>query len=261
MEVTTQSVLQHITRFYPEDQYMPGLHAIHARIAEPAIFWAAFWEVWMLSERHFLDREITAEMMTPERLASPHRTESLNPAERAVLANLPERVRVYRGCWAGNREGWSWTLSETIAQTFANWMPVDGQPLLLTGTVNRRDVLAYLDGREEAEIVADPASVGDRRTRRLPRRKLQAIDHVALLARTGTLAGPEEAEKIRQYLLFTSVESLGIEQFTASCDTMIREATFWNDTAKIAEWRTSRQEGLAFAERLATPTGSRHSTA
>lgn len=39
----------------------------------------------------------------------------MEPDERAALADLPERVTIYRGCGPGNRRGLSWTLSREVA--------------------------------------------------------------------------------------------------------------------------------------------------
>jgi hypothetical protein len=254
MDITTKSVIRHVVRFYSEDQYMTGLHAIHRKIADPAVFWEAFWEVWSLSERHFLDRDITAEMMTPQRLASPHRTLSLEPDEQAVLADLPDRIRVFRGCWADNVEGWSWTLSVDVARKFATWMPVDGQPLIVEGKVAKGEILAYLGGREEQEIVVDPRHVIQRRIRKLPKKRITLMDRIALLARTGMLDTAEQADAKKEHILFSDIQHQGIDAFKTLCDQMIAEATFWENAAKVTEWRDLREQAIAFAERrLDTP--------
>jgi hypothetical protein len=74
--------------------------------------------------------------------------------ERAVYHNFPDRVTIYRGCSAGRLTGASWTLDEHVARKFpflARYRAAD--PVLVTATVRKLNILAVLLGCEEQEIV------------------------------------------------------------------------------------------------------------
>ncbi|MDE2137929.1 MAG: hypothetical protein KGJ68_10875 [Gammaproteobacteria bacterium] len=80
----------------------------------------------------------------------------MEPEERAALALLPERFTVYRGCYAVNRAGLSWSTDRSIAERFPRLMRYNRpgeQSILRTGTVARDRVVLKLD-RDEKEIIA-----------------------------------------------------------------------------------------------------------
>lgn len=76
--------------------------------------------------------------------------------EREALALLPERITVYRGCYALNRSGLSWTLDRAQAERFPSllrYRVTDQQPILRIGTTARNRVVLKLD-RKEQEVIA-----------------------------------------------------------------------------------------------------------
>lgn len=80
--------------------------------------------------------------------------------ERKALEQLPDRITIYRGCYAWNRDGLSWSLSKDIAEQFTtlNRYQHEGhKPELITATVNKRRCILKLD-REEQEIISWEAS-------------------------------------------------------------------------------------------------------
>jgi len=86
----------------------------------------------------------------------------MSAAERRTLAELPVEFPIYRGFIGKRGEGLSWSLSRRKAVWFARRFSVLthlGQPRLMTGTIKKKDVLAYFNGRKEKEIVVDPAAV------------------------------------------------------------------------------------------------------
>lgn len=106
----------------------------------------------------------------------PGREAAMSDEERATLAALPDPVKVYRGVAHAERvDGLSWTLDRERALMFAHRAASpeyaafragvphsdDCQPLLATGEVARDDVLAYLDERQEQEIVSLAVRVVD----------------------------------------------------------------------------------------------------
>lgn len=69
------------------------------------------------------------------------------------------RITVFRGGWPVVEPGIAWTTDPKIATKFASGAGLrvrteGGQ--VLRGTVARRDVLAYITGRGESEVIVDP---------------------------------------------------------------------------------------------------------
>ena len=58
-----------------------------------------------------------------------------------------------------NSKGWSWTLSPTRATWFAKrliGMEGDHSARVATATVNKKDIIAYYNARNEQEIIVNP---------------------------------------------------------------------------------------------------------
>lgn len=91
------------------------------------------------------------------------RHEMMGPEEREILAAFPETVTVYRGCRWHNKRGWSWTMVPGVAEWFARRFNKSG--FVLTGTVARKDIIAYWDSRGESEVFVRPESVTITKTR------------------------------------------------------------------------------------------------
>jgi hypothetical protein len=97
--------------------------------------------------------------------------------EWSKTKTLPKRltgktVTIYRGNLGEDEpDGIAWTLSKKTAQFFGRhhmsprarlilgtWRE-DGVPTVWSAQVDTKDVLAYFDGREEKEVVVDPATL------------------------------------------------------------------------------------------------------
>ncbi len=130
-------------------------------------------ELWdtPFSELVFAPLEYRSWMMTPE--------------ERSALEALPEIVTVYRGCYANNKRGFSWSLSRSVAEKSPTLHRYSqpGQPLLIRGEVSRDKILALKIGRDEFEVIAD-------------RPKIRSISHIRVSGpnpgRTGRLVGEHQ---------------------------------------------------------------------
>ena len=97
----------------------------------------------------------------------------MEKSERAYFKALPDKFSVYRGYKIAKRKmGFSWTLSKKKAEWFAavfNPNPLQqnfmGNPNLKTipkvvsGTVKKKDALAYKNARREKEIIVAPQFV------------------------------------------------------------------------------------------------------
>ena len=80
----------------------------------------------------------------------------MDAREREALAALPTKFTVYRGCYACNRRGLSWSTNRAIAETFPSlnrYRRRGDRPLLITGSVAKRQAVLKLD-RDESEIIA-----------------------------------------------------------------------------------------------------------
>jgi hypothetical protein len=81
------------------------------------------------------------------------------------LPGVGRNVEVYRGQGRTDPIGIAWTTDYRIAQKFANGASIRipggiSDPVVLRSRVARRQVLGYLTGRGESEVVIDPATLG-----------------------------------------------------------------------------------------------------
>jgi hypothetical protein len=89
---------------------------------------------------------------------------SLNVAYIREGAPLPRKrwITVYRGEQPGDKPGIAWSLDPKVARKFAlgaGARTTYPMGVVIKGTVLRENVLAYIDGRNEAEVILDPATV------------------------------------------------------------------------------------------------------
>ena len=81
-------------------------------------------------------------------------TPMMDPNERTAFAALPDGLTVYRGCSERYPRGVSWSLNPDVARSFVKltryWV---SDPVLVTATVQKKDVLALKLDREEEEII------------------------------------------------------------------------------------------------------------
>jgi hypothetical protein len=96
--------------------------------------------------------------------------EYMEPENKERLASLPERVTIYRGQLAARRAGISWTTDREVAEWFARrWaMMLGGEPELISGHVERSNVIAAFTGRNESEVLVLPRHVRDRAQELIP---------------------------------------------------------------------------------------------
>jgi hypothetical protein len=79
----------------------------------------------------------------------------MDAKDKKAWAKLPDIIKVYRGCYPINRDGLCWSLCQQTAFKFTGMARYrgDGAPLMLAGTVRRKDAVLKL-GRNEKEIVS-----------------------------------------------------------------------------------------------------------
>lgn len=119
-------------------------------------WWSILGDVWTDSENIWQNRVQWEELFKTIRHDS---RAMMTPRERKALRSFPKTVRVYRGAVADlNEDGLSWTRSRDKAEWFARRMSPEN-PLLITGTVPRDKITAYMDRRGEDEVIVADASL------------------------------------------------------------------------------------------------------
>jgi hypothetical protein len=120
--------------------------------APPAIFWPVFAKCWSMCDATWWVRD--ALLLTLRRQA---------PGPALTDDAIPERVRVFRGCSHERVLGVSWSTARTVAEGFARGhrgIPVP-DPVVASGTIDKRDVFFATDDRSEREVVLDPDGLRD----------------------------------------------------------------------------------------------------
>jgi hypothetical protein len=151
----------HTVVFLHERPYRPQAmrdYILRNRLVDDATYWGLVGEVWQDTEYPAHQTANWRALLGSKR---PERPKMMDNLERTYLGMLPPSFTVYRG--VNDRRyarGFSWTLDRERAEWFARRFSHDGRsPHLVTGTVARADVIAYLGGRGEQEILVRPRDV------------------------------------------------------------------------------------------------------
>jgi hypothetical protein len=122
------------------------------------MYWEALGEVWTDIEAPWPNRDIFLDLFRNDR---PKRERMMKKGEHKAFAKLPKTITVYRGFIGRRGRGLSWTTSREKAIWFAKRFAEvnEGTSQVMTGVVNKSDVLAFFTRRKESEIVVDPAMV------------------------------------------------------------------------------------------------------
>jgi len=123
-----------------------------------AQYWALVAEVWIDAGDTYAERERWTQIWTSTR---PYRDHVMTVDEHKALAQIPDdQITIYRGCLRGTEQGLSWSLNKNDARVVAARLV--GQPVLVTGTVDKRRIQAFFSGRpnrKEDEVVVLPRHV------------------------------------------------------------------------------------------------------
>ena len=145
---------------------------ILAELVGAGVFDDAQEEYWKIARLVWEDSEQPEDDARWRILLYPHfdgQEHMTAPGDREALAAMPDEMTLYRGVQAANkvdaisacRDGWSWSLSEKTASWFARrLLPTGMSPYVVKASVKKADVIAYLRGREEEEMIVDEANVG-----------------------------------------------------------------------------------------------------
>jgi hypothetical protein len=122
-------------------------------------YWGLVGRAWADTENAWESREEWRELLTADR---PCQDAIMEPAEQEARDRLPDPVTVFRGFLDdGGEQGFAWTKDQEIATwfalRFADFGP--GIPRVAEGRISRAAVLAYIESREESEILALPEEI------------------------------------------------------------------------------------------------------
>lgn len=126
---------------------------------DPKTHWSLVGDVWTDSENicQFMDewKEIWDCGVEKRHLV-------MSADERKALKAMPTFIDVWRGVgFKSSVNGMSWTVDRGKAIWFANRYSADKNrtPMLVSGRVQKSDVIAHFMGRNESEIVVNPDDV------------------------------------------------------------------------------------------------------
>ncbi len=118
-------------------------------------------DAWIRSENPNSDPNLSkSKLLAMFRAAD--RAILMDDKERAGLADLEDTVTVYRGVTshnAKNIKAMSWTLNYDTASWFAHRFGEDGT--VYEATIDKSNILALFNGRNESEIIVDPKYLTD----------------------------------------------------------------------------------------------------
>jgi hypothetical protein len=122
-------------------------------------YWYALRSAYEMSDNLFDHKDSIKNAFLKQ---EPCRNFLMTKAERKFVKQLPERIVIYRGMSLKELRtkdyGVSWTLKKEQAEYFAYTYPRNFNTAHLKKTVhkleiNKKDVIAFLEGREEYEII------------------------------------------------------------------------------------------------------------
>lgn len=123
---------------------------IHKMLRRPT-YWKLLRGVWDDSENIWQHRASWKRLLTDNDCL---RGLLMSRAERAFLKSLPQQIQVYRGQKKKHHRGMSWTLYREKAEWFAARLKRKTETaIILEGIADKYDVIAYLEGRGEDEII------------------------------------------------------------------------------------------------------------
>lgn len=131
----------------------------YARHMDDKNYWRCLELAWTSQEQVWPKRKV---FLAYFQSCRPGREHLMSASERRTLLKMPNTFRIYRGFIGRKGAGLSWTVDRSKAEWFARRFSVLahlGVPWVLEGTVRKKDVLAYFNGRKEKEVVVDPSLV------------------------------------------------------------------------------------------------------
>ena len=112
----------------------------------------AVFSIWTMQERFYHCG------MSKEKLIKMMRIAEKSPLLQSDIDDLSDEdtVTIYRGVKVNNYCGLSWTIDKNVAEWFARRFGHNGDKCyIFTGIINKKDILALFNSRNEKEVVCD----------------------------------------------------------------------------------------------------------
>lgn len=110
------------------------------------------YSIWTMQERFYRCGMSKAKMIKFIKMAEK------SPLLQSDIDDLSDEktVTIYRGVKINNYRGLSWTADKSVAEWFARRFRYDGDKCyVFTGRINKKDILALFNSRNEKEVVCD----------------------------------------------------------------------------------------------------------
>lgn len=139
--------------FFINKPYLPVFFKHTYALLSEEDFGKSLSEIWCLVEFTNSDPDISPqEFLSLFQRANP--IFLMEPDELKVLQSLPDEITIYRGSKPNTSlTALSWTINPDVAQWFADRFEKNGT--VYEAKISKKDVLAYFNGREEEEIIAN----------------------------------------------------------------------------------------------------------
>lgn len=141
---------------------------LHSSKMSDEVYWKTIAHCYILSNLGHSESDIITYYLNTDR---PNRHFLMEEEERKFLDELPEKITIYRGCSKkeikSNKLRFSWTLDKKVAEFFAyehinglseSFEKVKSDFDVIEKTINKSEVIAYFNSREESEILYFPKS-------------------------------------------------------------------------------------------------------
>jgi hypothetical protein len=121
-------------------------------------YWDLLSNIWRDSENIRERPKVWERLLRSNR---PGREHMMDEEEREQLAAMDDTIEVFQGHTDERDDGWSWTIQLETAQWFAYRFAdfEHATPVVSYGVVDKDNVVAYLTGRNEAEILVPRSAV------------------------------------------------------------------------------------------------------
>lgn len=125
--------------------------AISSRLADDR-YWRLLSAIWLASDNVWQNLDDWKALLTSSRT---HREAMMDVQEQEFFRDLKQIVTIYRGCTKDlNEGGLSWTLDRSVAESYAKRLGEGGY--VLERKRSKREIIAYLNNREDSEIIIRP---------------------------------------------------------------------------------------------------------
>lgn len=120
-------------------------------------YWPLLRSVWIDTENLWQWGPLVRRLLLADKS---HRSRLMYEHEQVHIQRLPEVAPlIFRGySLPGKARGWSWTFDRDKAEWFARRFATKTADLAI-GEVYRKDIVAYITGRDEEEVIVDPHNV------------------------------------------------------------------------------------------------------